>query len=441
MSVDAARLAAYDTLNRVLMDGAYANIALKRMPAGFTPQDRRFVSRLIYETLENLIAIDYRLSSWADYAKTPPKVINALRMGVCQLFYMDKVPQYAACDSTVELVKPMGSAAFANAVMRNVIRAGNELALPSRDINPQLYLSVRYSFSPEIVRLWCEQLGEAQAEALMAYKPAQYLCVRANALKGMATDTLAGEFARGGAQVTRGRVEPDALYIQGAEDVAGSPLHTGGALAIQGEASQLCARICAQAAARGAAILDACAAPGGKSAAIAALLHNDCAITAWAVHAHRVDLMRRTFARLGVTCAAAEMHDARFADARTFDMVLCDAPCSALGTLWGKPEIKCRKELNIDQLVKTQRSILANAAKLVAVGGQLLYATCTISQAENQDNVDWFLTRHRGFAPGDLCAHLPAALHGDVRGGCMLQLLPTAHGTQGFFLALLQRRK
>ena len=92
-------------------------------------------------------------------------------------------------------------------------------------------------------------------------------------------------------------------------------------------------------------------------------------------------------------------------------------------------------------MVKTQRSILANAAKLVAVGGQLLYATCTISQAENQDNVDWFLTRHRGFAPGDLCAHLPAALHGDVRCGCMLQLLPTAHGTQGFFLALLQRRK
>jgi len=198
----------------------------------------------------------------------------------------------------------------------------------------------------------------------------------------------------------------------------------------------------AKAAGPGAEILDACAAPGGKSACIAAALGCDCAITAWDVKSHKIDMMKETFGRLHVSCAVPELHDARFADARRFDLVLVDAPCSGLGVAWGNPDIKVsRRPEDIAPMTVTQKKILHNASQCVCVGGKLVYSTCTISRAENESVIEGFLKLERAFRPGNLADLLPESLKGRVENGCMLQLLPPLDGCEGFFMALLTRVK
>jgi 16S rRNA (cytosine967-C5)-methyltransferase len=159
------------------------------------------------------------------------------------------------------------------------------------------------------------------------------------------------------------------------------------------------------------------------------------------MHPHRVKLMRETFRRLKVSCATAELHDARFGDRRSFRFALVDAPCSGLGVAWDSPDIKVsRRPEDVTGLAETQLKILRTVSELVEVGGRLLYSTCTISRAENEDVAAQFLRRERGFRPCNLSEYLPDALKTSTDGHT-LQLLPTVHGTEGFFLALFQRVK
>jgi 16S rRNA (cytosine967-C5)-methyltransferase len=444
MPVDKGRMAAWEALNDVLIKRAYADLAAKDRFKTLEQRDARFARKLLYQTLDKLIAIDSAISPWLDRKQTPERVQNALRIGVCQLLYMNSVPDFAALDSTVEIAKQDGfvtRAGLVNAVLRNVIKEGKQPILPDRETDLAGHLSVKYSWPRFVVEMWLKDRPE-QAEALLAWEPRFHATLRANSLAGGTAGELEEYLKANEIEHEAGTLVPGAFRYRGNADITGWELFQSGKITVQGEASQLVSHVAAQVAGPGAAILDACAAPGGKSACIAAELGDNCSITSWDVHTHRLALMRETFARLHVKSAAAELHDARFADPRRYDLAIVDAPCSGLGVAWGSPDIKIsRRQEDIPPLVVTQKKILGNAAECVRVGGKLLYSTCTIDRAENENVIAGFLKLERAFRPAELAQYLPEHLRGRVENGCMLQLLPPLDGAEGFFMALLQRVK
>lgn len=444
MPVDNGRTAAWEALNDVLVKRAYADLAAKDRFKALDARDARFARKLLYQTLDKLLAIDSAIEPWLDKKQTPDRVMNALRIGVCQLLYMNSVPDFAALDSSVELVKQDGfmtRAGLVNAVLRNVIKNGKQPRLPDRETDLAGHLSVKYSWPRWIVEMWLKDRPE-HAEALLAWEPRFHATVRANTLAGGSASELEEYIKANEIEYEQGALVPGAFRLRGNADITRWDMFREGKVAIQGEASQFVSAIAAAAAGPGAAILDACAAPGGKSACIAQALGGDCAITAWDVHPHRVSLMKETFARLHVASATAELHDARFADPRRFDLAIVDAPCSGLGVAWSSPDIKVSRRLeDVAALAVVQKKILNNAAECVRVGGKLLYSTCTISRAENENMIAGFLRLERAYRPADLSQYLPDSLKGRVENSCMLQLLPSTDGAEGFFMALLQRVK
>jgi 16S rRNA (cytosine967-C5)-methyltransferase len=437
-------MAAWEALNDVLLKRAYADLAARERFKDLDARDARFARKLLYQTLDKLIAIDSAVLPCLDVRLTPERVLNAIRLGACQLMYMDAVPDFAAVDTSIEIIKQDGfmtRAGLVNAVLRNIIKEGKKPKVPDRSADPAGFLSVTHSWPRFVAEMWLKEQPK-NAEALLAWEPRFHACARANSLAGFSAEELEEYLKTSEIEYERSTLMPEAFRFRGNAEITKSELFKTGKIAVQGEASQLVAQTAAKAAGPGAMILDACAAPGGKSACIASALGGNCTITAWDVKTHKIDMMKETFERLHVGCAAPELHDARFSDARQFDLVLVDAPCSGLGVAWGNPDIKVsRRAEDIAPLTVTQKKILNNAADCVRVGGKLIYSTCTISRAENEAVVDGFLKLARSFRPGKLSDLLPESLQGRVENGCMLQLLPPLDGCEGFFMALLQRVK
>ena len=442
MAIDQARKAALDALCDVLLNRSYGDLAAKERFKDLDERGARFARKLLYQTLDKLYTIDSALEGRLDFEATPPKLVNLVRLGACQLMFMEGVPEFAAVDSTVELAKAEGfatRAAVVNAVLHNVIRDGKQPKLPDREADTVGYLSAKYSWPRFVVELFLKEQPE-QAEALLAYEPRFHATVRANGLAGGTAEALQAYLSENTIEHERGSVMSGAFRVRGSDMIAW-PGFQSGEVTAQSEASMVVSHVAAAAAGKGATILDACAAPGGKSAGIADALGGDCQITAWDVHRHRVRLMRETFRRLKVDCATAELHDARFGDRRTFRFAIVDAPCSGLGVAWDSPDIKVsRRAEDLGALTATQLKILRTVSEVVEVGGRLLYSTCTISRAENEEIAAQFLRRERGWRACELKEYLPEALR-DSTDGNTLQLLPTVHGTEGFFLALFQRVK
>lgn len=439
MPIDQARSAIAKAFTAVVRGGAYSAQAAKREFGRLDTQQRRFALKLLNETLDRIYFIDYCLEGLIDISATADALMDILRLGVCQLYFMDSVPDHAAIDSTVELTKAQGferQAGFVNGVLRNVLRNKDTLRLPAKVPDFDRYLAIKYSWPLWMAHMFYKQLGPADAESFMAYRPDFHMTIRPNALKGLKAGQLEKVLTKAGVAFEHGALVEDAFKIKSADNLASSPLFQKGLIAIQGEGSQLVAKLCANAAGKGSDILDACAAPGGKTAAVASNLDGDCRMTAWDVHEHRLELIRQTCQRLGAE-VQIELHDAGLKDDRQFDMVLVDAPCSGLGVAYNSPDIKIqRKQRELDSVVALQRRILHNVAALVRPGGHLLYSTCTISKQENENNIGWFLREHKNFSGRTLRDYLPPEVAGE---GHMLQLLPHKCNAEGFFMALLRK--
>ena len=405
--------------------GAYSNLALKEvLPALKDAKDRAFCTALVYTTLENRYFLDEVLRRYAK-GGTKPAARAVLYLGLCQLLVMGE-PDHAAVDQSVKLIKELGKpalAGFVNGVLRSAAREKAQLKPPMG--NDPESLSIRYSTPRWIVERFCRRFGAEVAEGILAYRPKE-LCLRA--LPGT---ELAGR---------RGRFCSDVFYVSAAgEDVAKSPLFLEGKIAVQSEASALVAKMADVG--PGMKVLDACAAPGGKTAAMGAAMAGT-PVTAWDVHPHRVALIEATCKRMGVA-VAARVQDAReFCPelAGAFDRVLVDAPCSGLGVS-GKPDIRQnKKESDVEELQKTQKQILSACCRYVKPGGVLVYSTCTISKEENEDVADWFLKEHPEFCPGEILRFLPEDFDKARAAGGRVQLLPPIDGIDGFFIARMARR-
>ncbi len=427
MSEDKARLQAFYLLDDIIQNKKYANLTLKNSLKEFESRDKAFICALVYGVLDKLINLDYIISLYAK-GKINSKVKTILRMGVYQLIYMDKVPDNAAVSTSVDIAQRIGKGmlkGYINGVLRNISRNKENIQYPKNKIE---YLSVKYSYPAFFVKELIDELGFNEAEAFLSYEEGHKTCVRVDKNK---------------ADVNQIKAElngTDSLYFDECFYISGEPKYLDtGICSVQSEASM--AAVKALSLEKGDAVLDCCAAPGGKTVYIASLL-KEGSILAFDKHAHRVELIKNNALRCGYEkLIKAEAFDMLNSYDGLFDKVLVDVPCSGMGVTGQKPEIKNTVTAEgFSELEKMQRKILSNASKCVKKGGILVYSTCTVRKKENIDVVNEFLKNNSDF---ELCS-----LEGlfsekfennrDMKKG-FLQLYPHKDNTDGFFIARMKR--
>ncbi len=421
-------------------EGAYLNLALKDPLRGMEDRDRRFVSALVYTTLENLLRIDHVIDSFTEGKKIHRFVRNVLRISVCQMMYFDSVPVSAAVNESVKIVASSPKKAlkgFANAVLRNISRHIGEVEYPDEEKEPVRHLSVLFSYPEWIVEKYIDDYGyETAWNMLLFRRPYNQMSVRRNLIR---IDEASFEEGLKSicAGFTKGELSPNAYYLKSPSQIDETDLYKEGKLTVQGEASML---VCEMAGKGYDSVLDMCAAPGGKTAYLNELL-SPSYMEAWDLHAHRVEIMDWNLKRMG-TEATLKIRDATVFDPsieEKFALVLLDAPCSELGLLYRKPDIKYRKERkDLSSLALLQRKLLDNAARYVKKGGTLIYSTCTIDRTENADNIEAFLKEHGEFSPAEPEGVFEGLKDRIVNGG--IQFFPHLDGIDGFYMAKLVKR-
>jgi len=439
-----ARLCAFAVVRRVFEEGAYADRALHAEAAGLTGRNRAHAMRLAYGTVQRRRTLDHVLEGFSDrrLATLDAPVLAALRLGAYELLYTG-APAHAAVHEAVELAKAGGHGGerLVNAVLRRTAREGRTVIDRLKDTDPEAAALV-HSLPGWVAKLWWDTFGPEEARALMAaVNDPPESAVRANTL------VMSAEELRVHLPVPARPVPglPEALVLEAPFDAHGSPLWRDGAFMPQSRSSMLVAR--ALDPQPGESILDLCAAPGAKTTHLAALSRDGTRIVAVERHPGRAEALRRTCARLQAGSVTVETGDARQprSAGERFDRVLVDPPCSGLGTLQSRPDLRWRVSPEaVQALVEVQREVLEAAAGAVRPGGLLVYSTCTLSPRENEGQVDAFLAAHPDFGPASQAELASPLTPGDAgwqhpaRPSDLL-LTPHRHGTDGFYIARLRR--
>ena len=442
--MDARRVAlnALADVNRV---DAYASLALdKRLrEATLSPEDRRLATNIFYQAVENKLYIEYVLKDFVK-VKPEPVVEDILHIACAQILFMDRIPDHAAVDEAVKQTRAFGreeASGFVNGVLRSLLRAieADEIKLPDTEAEPVKYLSVRYSVPETVIDRLIQAYGFETAAEIVSYRPMERLeTVRPNLMK---TDYVSFEsfMDRRGWSWRKGTVD-GAYLIERAGNLAGDPDFYDGLFSIQGESSMLSAR--AVEAKPGMTILDACAAPGGKSALMCEMMRGTGRVHAWDVHEHRVDLIKAMGKRLKLDNLRPAARDASVLREElmgAMDAVLIDAPCSGLGVMTDKPDLKYRvTDESITSLIQMQKKILGACASYVKRGGLLVYSTCSILPEENEKQIEAFLLSHPEFKMETKDTYLPDSLKPRLQNG-MLSLIQSRDGVEGFFIARMRR--
>ena len=436
---------ARETAVRALMAvdrGAWSDLTLSGgiRRAGLDARDAALCTAICSGVLQNRMLLDYQIAAHSTLRinKIAPFVLNTLRAAAYQICFMDRIPASAAVNTAVAMIRRSGNAraaGFANAVLRRISEQGTDLKLPD-PADPVEYYSVKYSHPRWLTARFLEECGERAEEALAADNVPPPVTARVNLLRGTAAEAEASLRAQG-VDTERHPFLPDCLILRHSGNLEDLEAFQMGLIAIQDAASQL--DVLALDPRPGERVLDVCAAPGGKSFAAAARMENRGSIIACDLYPQRLELISRDAGRLGVSIVGTLCRDSADPDTApsgVFDRILVDAPCSGMGVLRRKPEIRYKDRGEIEKLPALQSSILDTAARSLKSGGSMVYSTCSILQEENEDVVRRFLTAHPDFAPE------PFTLPGDMdaRDG-MITLRPHIHGTDGFFISKLTKRK
>lgn len=446
-----AREVALRALRDVDVKASYTNLALDAhlTRSKLEPHDRGLATELVYGVTRRRATVDWLISQVATrpLAQIDPWIRNDLRLAGYQILYMERIPQSAAVDEAVELARRYGHegvAKFVNGVLRNVIRKLPTLRWPDPDREGTKALAILHSHPEWLVREWTEGFGPQEAVRLMeASNRIPPLTVRVNTLKAT-RDELAEALAAEGVKTEPTPHSPYGLIIHdltSASYLDRLKAMKAGMMTVQDESSMLVAPVLDPQ--PGQTVIDVAAAPGGKTTHIAELMGNHGQVIAMDIHAHKIDMIAENAKRLGTTIIEGVCADARqvgrLMPGRA-DAILCDVPCSGLGTLARRPDARWRKEPgDVDQLVPIQQAILESAAEALKPGGTLVYSTCTIQPRENQELVAAFVASHPEFRFDDIRPYLPPGLAA-VAGDCWVQLLPHIHGTDGFFITRLKKQ-
>ena len=449
-----ARSVAFDTLRRVEEHEAHADAVLgtRLSRSRLGEADQALATRLVYGTLAWQGRLDWHL---AHLCTSPPERLDPwlrviLRLGLYQILFLDRVPAYAAVNTSADLAhrfKRGAATGLVNATLRRAAADPTALALPDPETDPVRAWAVRWSHPEWLVARWREELGEAGLESLLQadQEPAP-TDLRVNTLRTDRMTLIETLHAAGltGARTTA--YSPVGIRLDGPVQAASRAIPAGWST-IQSEASQLIAYLVAPRPAE--RILDACAAPGGKTTLLAALMQNCGEVLAVDVSERGLTQVRRRSEALGISIIRTRRIDARLlakgpsggAVAKPFHRVLVDAPCSGLGTLRSHPELRWRVQASDEHtLALLQGDILRSVATLCAPGGVLVYATCTINRTENDVVIQRFCTEHPGFQLEDPRPDLPASIRPLVDHNGFLRTFPHRHSIDGFFAARLRRR-
>ncbi|HTR73604.1 MAG TPA: 16S rRNA (cytosine(967)-C(5))-methyltransferase RsmB [Solirubrobacteraceae bacterium] len=441
--VSPARTCAYAVLRRVFEQGAYADHALRAEAKNLDARDRALAMRLAYGAIQRKGTLDHLIGLFAERPaeRVDAPLLAALRLGCYELLYLDGAPPHAVVAGAVELAKTEARAGhgLVNAVLRRCAREGSDLLAGLTDRTAD-QAAIKHSHPSWLAELWWSELGADEARALMAAdnEPSE-LAIRANTLVTDAP-TLSKDMAAAGVPVRRDPDIPEALVLDGPFDALASRFWREGAFVAQSRGAMLVAR--ALGPEPGEAVLDLCAAPGNKTTHLAALMSGQGRIVAVERDRRRAGALVRAAQRLHADNVHVELADAAAPrpEGPVFDRVLVDPPCSGLGTLQARPDLRWRASPErLAELQRVQASILAAGAEALRPGGVLVYSTCTISTAENDRQIASFLEGHPSFALDDLGADLPALRNPSPSAPETVLTLPHRDRTAGFFVARLRK--
>lgn len=445
--IDLARDAAVRIVYRVLREGGYSNIAVKQeLDEGSLGRlDKALITEIVNGTLRNLTRIDWIKSQFVKKSNIEPWIEDILRCGIYQIIFLDRVPDSAVCNESAELARSHGhegTVKFVNGVLRNVSRNKDKLEYPDKDKEYIKYLSVFYSHPEWMIRKWVKDYGsEFTQELLQANNEVPPFTIRCNSLK-ISKQELMTILTEENIECYDGSLNPEAISIRGTSSIEGKASFQKGYYQVQDESSMLVARITDPK--PGEMILDMCSAPGGKTTHMAELMGNKGEIVARDIHQHKLRLVEESCSRLGVNIVKTELYNATNLDGSSlekFDRVLLDAPCSGLGVIRRKPDLRWKKEQdNFKELSKLQKEMLERASQYVKQGGTLIYSTCTINKTENITVVKDFLANHPEFHLESLSGLIPESLMSEKAREGYLELFPNTHGTDGFFIARIGKR-
>lgn len=435
------RKAAVLSLNSSIKNGKYTNLeldaAIKKY--GFEDKDKAFFTRLFYGTVEKKITLDYiikKLSS-VKMEEIEPLVLCILETGLYQVFFMDRVPDSAACNEATALVKttcPKSYSGYVNALMRNAVRKKEELIYEISHLKGSFGLSVKYSVPEWLCKMWQADYGESAKIVKALCKQGKGTYLRVNTLK-TTPDDLISHFPE---NIKAKAVGKTSVVIEGSCVVGELYGYDEGLFFVQDISSTIVSSLINKNSVgkENPVIIDTCSCPGGKSFSIAQNFENKAKLYCFDLHENRLRLVRSGAERLGITCIETSECDGRYPKSELFDTadaVICDVPCSGLGVIAKKPDIRYKQYKDIEKLPELQLEILTSCAKYLKENGILIYSTCTLRKAENEEVVEIFLTNNPDF---ELC---PTGIFGDDKG--MVTFLPHKTGTDGFFAAKLKRKR
>lgn len=437
-----ARYAAYKLIEKV-ETGGYSNIALGGMFSksdSLSDRDKAFAARLFYGVTERKLTLEHIIGAYVSkpLQKLDRQVRITLMMGVYQIMYMDNVPDSAAVNESVSLVKKLGKASasgMVNAVLRSIIRDGKKIPPVKGDKYDKM--AVEYSCPAELIRRICKGYVEENTVSLLEASLLPSVTVlRTNVLKTSSEELIASLKSRGiSAQASE--FEENAVICDDLRDVERDPDFIAGNYHVQDYSSQLCCK--AVSPRKGETVIDICAAPGGKTFTMAEMMGDEGRIFACELHEKRTGLIVKGAERLGISCIEAVTNDARVYNEKlpVADRVLCDVPCSGYGVIRGKPEIRYKPLSEAQRLPEIQLDILRTACRYVKDGGLLVYSTCTVNIEENECVIEKFLAENSDFHGEEF----PKDMGDFFRGKFMSAIFSKQFGGDGFFICRMRKGK
>lgn len=436
-----ARQLAYDVLMDIQQNGAYANLALDKalLRSNLNKNDRRLATELVYGCTKMQMHLDQIIKAYCDLKKVDKKTLMLLRMAVYQIEYLEKIPEHAILNETVEISKKVGlhSDKFINGVLRSILREEKMVVWPNKRKQRNQYIAKWYSFPQWLVDSWVKEYGFADTEKLCEYfnSPAQ-TWVRVNTLKSSA-DEIKSAFDNLNVNYVQHPQLPEAFCVKSLQKIKQSSLFKQGKIIVQDLSAMLPALILNPE--KDMCVLDMCAAPGGKTTYLSAIMSNSGSIMACDLHPHRVELIEHNVQRLGVknvhcyTGDATALPDNCFV---RFDAILLDAPCSGLGVLNRRADLRWRvRKSSLPEIEQLQEQLLDAACHYLKPQGTLVYSTCTLNKNENEYQIERFLEKH----PNYECVSFECL--GELCESGQKTIYPYIDQTDGFFIAKLVRKE
>ena len=385
-----SREVALNIINRVLIEGAYSNLVLSNElnEVDLNEKDRALVTELVYGTIRRKKTLDMIISNYIkDISLMDERVLNILRMAIYQMHFLDKVPEFAACNEAVELAKQISvqDSKLVNGILRSYTKNPDDMDIKDK-IDRLVY---QYSYEPWFIRMIYKQYGEENGRKILAgLNATPKVTVRVNTSKAD-YDEVYERLEEMGYDVEEGYACPEAIIIKGGSSIENNELFNEGLITVQDESAMIVTPLLDLE--KGDIALDLCAAPGGKTTHMAELLEGEGKVYAFDLHENKLSLITDN---VEVEAMDATKLDSRYVSFA--DKVLIDVPCSGLGIIRKKPEIKWNKSRkSLKDLVPTQRAIMENAWTYLKTGGTMLYSTCTLNVEENQENIEWFLNKYK----------------------------------------------